>query len=242
MRAILLLTAAVVAAGCQPLANETGEAFTATGELIAMGGGEAGARAACFTCHGLDGEGDGVSTPRLAGLDPGYLRKQLEDYAAGPRFDATMTPVARRLDHDDRLAVAAYYAALSPPARGGAGAPAPRLYAQGDPARALPACADCHGRAGEGIGPANPALAGQPAAYTVDQLRRWRTSDRRNDPRGVMSAAAAALGDGEMRAIAGWLERRSASRPPATDAASLSGAEAAAARLAASRGPRHPGR
>lgn len=240
--AILIVLAAGLAAGCRPAANQTGDAFTATGELIALSGGEGGATNACFACHGLRGEGDGVATPRLAGLEAGYLQKQLDDYAADLRHDEIMTPIARHLGHDDRRAVAAYYAAL--PVTDPAGSPTqgPGLYLTGDPARGLVACAVCHGPTGQGVGPANPALAGQPASYTVEQLRRWLRSERRNDPRGVMTAAAAPLTEPEIRAIAVWLETLPSSRPPDTDVASLSAAGTASARLAASHGIHRPGR
>lgn len=243
MRALLLLLiAAGLTAGCRPVTNHTGDAFTATGELIALSGGEGGPKAACFSCHGQQGQGDGVTAPRLAGLDAGYLQKQLDDYAADLRHDTIMTPIAKRLDHDDRRAVAAYYAAMPTQAPTRAALPAPSLYLSGDAARGVVACAACHGGEGQGVGPANPALAGQPKAYTADQLTRWRESKRRNDPREVMTAAAAPLTDAEIRTIAAWLERLPASPRPDTDAASLSAAESAGARLAASRGARRPGR
>jgi len=229
---------------CAPATNRTGEAFTASGELIAYSGGEGGAANACFRCHGLQGQGDGASSPRLAGLDAGYLQKQLDDYAGGLRDDKVMGPIAHWLDNDDRRAVAAHYAALPSPALSPSpgGAAPPGIYSSGDPGRRLPACAACHGAAGQGVGPANPALAGQPAAYTLDQLARWARAERRNDPQGVMTAAVAGLTEAEMRAIAAWLERQPAAPRPDTAAASLSAAEAAWARLAASRGTRRPGR
>src|SRR3546814_1471252 len=61
------------------------------------------------------------------------------------------------------------------------------IYVKGDPSRRLLPCADCHGPEGEGVGPANPALAGQPAAYLAAQLRAWRRGERRNDPGNVMT-------------------------------------------------------
>src|SRR5690606_8767381 len=105
--------------------------------------------------------------------------------------DAAMRPIAMALDRQDRRAVAEYYAALQVPARpppstARGSAAASVLYQIGDPARSLPACAACHGPAGEGIGPANPPLAGQPAAYVTDQLQLWREGRRRNDPLGQM--------------------------------------------------------
>lgn len=238
----MLLLIAADLAGCGPATNRTGEAFTATGELVALSGGEAGAANACFTCHGQQGQGDGVSAPRLAGLDVGYLQKQLDDYAADVRHDDVMTAIAKRLDHGDRRAVAAYYAAMPAPAPRAAVGPALKVYLVGDASRGLIACSTCHGPAGQGIGPGNPALAAQPRAYTFEQLRRWRASERRNDPRGVMSQAVARLTEAEMHAIAAWLETLPASPRPDSDAASVSAAESAAAGLAASRGTRRPGR
>src|SRR5690606_14362902 len=140
--------------------------FTATGELVALSGGEGGARNACFTCHGLDGAGDGASAPRLAGLEEGYLLKQLEDYGSGRRQDAVMRPIAVRLGDADRRAVAASDAALpvpAPPGGGQAGAAAAagrELYHRGDPDRGLAACADCHGPRARGL--AVPDEAAQP--------------------------------------------------------------------------------
>src|SRR5215217_5541725 len=165
-------------AACHPIANDTEAALTASGELVALSGGGAGARNACFSCHGLDGLGDGDSVPRLAGMEVGYLQKQMEDYARALRHDAVMSPIARRLSEGDRRAVVAWYAAMPAPAgaagAAGIGTPAPILFAQGDPARGVVACAACHGDEGQGAGPGNPALAGQPAAYTLEQLTRWK--------------------------------------------------------------------
>ena len=239
----LVLVLAAAAAACTPATNDTGEAFTANGEIIAMGGGEGGAANACFSCHGLDGMGDGVSVPRLAGLDAGYLQKQLEDYAIETRADAVMGPIAQRLDDGDRRAVAVWYAALPPPpGETGPATPAPPVYVSGAPDRGVIACASCHGADGQGVGRGNPAISGQPAAYTLEQLRRWKTAERRNDPRGVMTDAIAGLSEAEMRTIAAWLETLPTVPPPASDAASASAAAAAAARPEASRGTRRPGR
>lgn len=242
VRALVCSSLVLFAAACSGADSRSTAAFTADGQVIAMGGGEGGASNACFSCHGLDGMGDGVSVPRLAGLDAGYLQKQLEDYADRLRSDPAMYEAARWLDDDDRRAVAAWYAALPAPSRAAAAAPPPRVWLQGRPDAGVPACAVCHGAQGQGVGPGNPAVAGQPAAYTLDQLRRWKTGERRNDPRSVMSDAVAGLTETEMRAIAVWLETAPIAPPPASDAASASASAAAAARPEASRGVRRPGR
>lgn len=238
----LLLLGAL--AGCSAEPGVTDRAFSASGEIIAMGGGAGGAANACFTCHGLAGQGDGASAPRLAGMDAGYLLKQMQDYAAGLRADDAMSRIARALDDDARRSVVAYYAALPPPTQDEtADQTAPVLYLQGDPGRGIVACAACHGAGGEGVGQGGgPALAGQPAAYTLEQIERWRDGRRRNDPRGVMAAAVNPLSDPEAHAIALWLSRQPASQAPASGAATGSASVAAAARPAASRETRRPDR
>ena len=162
--------------------------FAQTGELIALSGAGAGAANACFTCHGLAGRGDGAGSPRLAAIDAGYLERQLIAFADGRRDHAQMSWIAKRLDPAERRAVAAYYAAMpfDGRQRGRSATAATNLYLRGDPERGIPACATCHGVNGEGIGPANPPLAGQPAAYLAAQLDEWRRSSRRSDPGGVM--------------------------------------------------------
>lgn len=216
------LAALLIAGGCTGEARVVDSPFTATGELIALSGGDGGPSNACFTCHGMQGQGDGLLAPRLAGLPEGYLVKQLQDYADGRRADPVMGPIARRLSPDHRLAVAAWYAALpavpepapasTVPAAQGAIA---KLYRSGDPARGIAACADCHGARGEGVGPANPPLAGQPPAYLAEQLQRWRRSERRNDPRQVMMTISRRLTGPEIAGLPSWAAGLS---PPATSA------------------------
>jgi cytochrome c553 len=177
-----------------------------SGELIAFGGGSPGARTACFTCHGFRGEGDG-RTPRLAGLSAGYLAKQLEDYANETRRDATMTPIATAMSARERRAIAHYYARLPSEMTAQDHAATMALYRHGDAARGIRACANCHGARGQGRGAAKPTLAGQPAAYTAEQLRRWRLAVRRNDPLDVMGRVARPLTDEEIEALAAMIER-----------------------------------
>lgn len=228
---LAILSAGLGLAACGEISRATDEAFSRTGQLVAMSGGDGGAANACFTCHGLDGAGDGDAAPRLAGLDAGYLHKQLEDYASGLRRHDVMGEVARNLTPKARAAVAAWYAGLPPRAVFAAAPPAPIAY---------DACIACHGPWGEGAGAAGPALAGQPAAYLADQLRRWRRSERRNDPRGVMRTAAAGLSAADAAAIATWLSGLSAAPRPGSAAASVSAASAASEAPAASRASHRP--
>lgn len=199
----LTLLASLGAAACNAPAAPP-DLFTASGEVIALGGGDGGVAHACFSCHGMDGGGDSGLSPRLAGLDAGYLHRQLDDYASGRRDHKEMATIARRMAPEARARVSAYYAALPVPARvaGERNAVGARLYVQGDPARGLPACAACHSAQGEGLGPGNPPLAGQPAAYLAAQLDAWRGGRRYNDPLGAMREISRRLTDDEVRAVA----------------------------------------
>jgi cytochrome c553 len=198
-------------AGCGPVERGAADHFTATGELIALSGGDAGAPNACITCHGSDGRGNGAGTPRLAGLDRGYMTAQLEAYASGRRRHPEMGAIAKKLTAAQQDSVSAYYAALSfapavPDMRLPDGAVA-SLYHRGDSTRGLASCASCHGARGEGIGPANPPLGGQPASYLAEQFDQWRAGARRNDPENVMLKISRALSRSESAALAAYTSR-----------------------------------
>ena len=179
-------------------------AFVASGEIIALGGGAGGAANACATCHGLKGEGDGRLAPRLASLDAGYLHRQLDDYANGRREHSPMRAIVRRLSGEDRAKVSAYYSQLP--------ATAAHLPRTSELYRAR--CASCHGARGEGMGPANPPLAGQSPAYIEAQLLAWRAGRRRGDGMGEMLAVSRALAPAEVRRLASLAEAPAPSLRP----------------------------
>ncbi len=205
---VLFGLAGLVLASCGTVDRGAADQFTATGELIALSGGDAGAPNACIACHGIDGRGNGAGTPRLAGLDRGYAAAQLEAYASGRRRHPEMEAIAKKLTAGQQDAVSAYYATLpfvpSAIETSVARDSIAILYHRGDPARGLASCASCHGARGEGIGPANPPLGGQPAAYLAEQLDRWRSSTRRNDPENVMLKISRALSLQESAALAAY--------------------------------------
>ena len=83
-------------------------------ELVTKGG--AGKTIACDTCHGegLKGLGD---VPRLAGVHPIYVVRQLYDIQVGANTStaaAQMKRVVEKLSEDDMIAIAAYTASLAP--------------------------------------------------------------------------------------------------------------------------------
>ncbi len=187
--------------------------FDDTGELIALSGGDAGPASACHTCHGLDGEGNGALVPRIAGLDAGYIVRQLGFYADGQRTHPQMSWLAGRLDPQEHLAVAMHYAAMStrarPSAKNRARTCSPHLiaelYHEGAAGRGLSSCASCHGSDGYGIGAGNPPLAGQPAPYLAKQLRDWREGNRYGDAGGAMHRVASRLREDEINPLADYI-------------------------------------
>lgn len=204
---------AAALASCSPAPVD--DPFDTTGELIALSGGDAGPQAACHTCHGLDGGGDGALVPRIAAMNAGYLVRQLGFFAEGQRRHPQMSWLAARLDYAERLAVSDYYAAMPMPETGGIRpAPSPTqcslgnarvIYHQGLPERDLPSCASCHGKDGAGVGAGNPSLLGQSEAYHAEQLRRWRTGERYGDALNVMHDSAAKLREEEINPLAEYI-------------------------------------
>ncbi|QZH74281.1 MAG: c-type cytochrome [Erythrobacter sp.] len=183
--------------------------WESTGEIIALGGGDAGARGACATCHGLQGEGDGNLVPRLAGLDPGYFARQMEYFAEGQRRHPQMAWIAGRLDWSARQKVAVHYSGMPFPDDAAQDTALPtcaaaELYHRGDPDRGLPSCASCHGEDGTGTGPGNPPLAGQPAHYLARQLQAWSAGERYGDPDRVMTRISQLLTAREMASLADY--------------------------------------
>jgi cytochrome c553 len=198
---LLALFATVLSTACTDRMTSSEDRWGRGGELIAMSGGEGGARYACVSCHGARGEGNGFDAPRLAGLPAGYLQKQMEDYATGLRAHEVMRDAARFLDSHERVRVANHYAALPPQALSPAteeaiAAATPGLYAG--------ACQQCHGV--EGVGTANgPPLNAQPALYLTQQLQDWQVSKRRNDGNHVMLKVAQQLKPEEVRQLSLYL-------------------------------------
>lgn len=128
---------------------------------------------ACAACHGKKGEGLKVNEfyPRIAGKPAGYLYNQLVNFRDRRRQSPVMNHMVAYLSDDYLREIAEYYARLvpaypppvpSPPgpvlARGEA------LMTQGDAARKIPACIECHGKALTGMNPAIPGLVGLDAA------------------------------------------------------------------------------
>ena len=196
---------------CSVLMAKSVLADTLDGASIARQGNGHGV-APCMACHAADGGGQAAAGfPRLAGLPQAYLRKQLDDFAQGARVNVTMQPVASGLSDAERDAVAAYYSKLPVPKPAPVAEPsrndaqlAQSLATRGRWSDGLPACEQCHGPGGVGVGDHFPPLAGQSAVYLVNQLHAWQQGARRNDPLQLMQTVANKLSDADIAAIGDW--------------------------------------
>ncbi len=182
------------------------EADPESGKQLAANGKPGAGVQACVACHGPAGiTPTGGIFPNLAGLRSEYLAKQLADFRSGTRVQPLMNTIARALTEEEIGQVAAYYGTLAgPPLHVGefGGEAARKLDVEGDGARALPACANCHGLRGMGEGPLLPRLAGQSREYFTDQMNAFRNGSRQNDDVGVMRAFSQRLTDAEIQALA----------------------------------------
>ncbi|WP_313706381.1 c-type cytochrome [Massilia sp.] len=89
----------------------------ARGKLLAEKGDWKTDVPACFSCHGMQGEGVAPGFPALAGQQPDYLFAQLAAWHAGERGNSPqqlMDGIARRMNPDDMRAVADYLGSLPP--------------------------------------------------------------------------------------------------------------------------------
>lgn len=189
--------------------NAAGAANMGAGKAIVLQGNGKGATA-CITCHGADGAGNAAAAfPRLAGLDAGYLAKQLQDYQHGTRKDSVMQSVAKALSSAEAADVAAYFSAQPLPAKTAVGdaalvARGARLALSGFWDKDVPACISCHGPGGRGVGAHFPALAGQHASYIAKQLNAWLTGTRDNDPQALMKGIARRLSASDIAAVSAY--------------------------------------
>lgn len=170
----------------------------------------------CSSCHGQAGEGNpAAGFPRLAGLPADYLTRQMAAFASGQRQNPMMVPVAKALSTDEARALGVYYAHLPEPApangvgaprtSGGAAAILGRTLAdRGRWSEDVPACVQCHGAGGSGVGANFPPLAGQSVVYLVNQLQAWQKGTRDPGPLGLMGGIAKKLSDADVHAVADY--------------------------------------
>jgi cytochrome c553 len=166
--------------------------------------------ATCAGCHGVDGNSANPEWPNLAGQGAAYLEKQLREFKAGQRQNATMAPMAAPLADQDMADLAAFYSTQT--AKVGAADESlvedgQKIYRGGNAANGVSACIGCHGPAGRGNPAAKfPALTGQHAKYIENQLYAFKTGERDNDAAKMMRNIASSMSDQDIKAVASYIQ------------------------------------
>jgi cytochrome c oxidase subunit 2 len=152
----------------------------------------------CLLCHGSSANGNyGIRAPKLSGMEPWYLARQLENFASGargvPAEDAPgheMGPVGMRLKHEGAIDAAVQFIGKLESKR-----PAPTIT--GDVAhgkKLYENCASCHGAKGEGNPTLQaPALAARSDWYLATQLANYQKGLRGTDERDTYGAQMRAI-------------------------------------------------
>lgn len=146
----------------------------------------------CMTCHGAYGVGNpSVGGPKLAGIEPWYLRKQLTDFRNGLRGNQLdyipgyeMRDTVQHFSDGDIndivMQVVNWPEATLAPTITGDTEHGQTLYQT---------CASCHGVDGEGIEALGaPALAGRSDWYLLNQLKLYKSGYRGTHPEDTAGA------------------------------------------------------
>jgi len=187
---------------------------------LAQGGPVGTSLAACSRCHGLDGAGRASGAfPRLDIQTTDYLFMQLAAYAEGTRHSGIMQPVATELEEAEMRRLADYYSSQRPaPKQEPIGDEALRTMGEslatvGLPDQGIPPCMSCHAEDAAARDPLYPALAGQYAGYTSQQLELFKTGRRRATPAAeIMSVIAERLTSEHIKAVSLYLAGLPAAR------------------------------
>jgi cytochrome c553 len=162
---------------------------------------------ACARCHGAEGESPMSNlVPVLQGQPVDYLFSALKAYAKGKRRSGIMQPLAADLRVEDMRQLADYYAGMTPLPQKQRSAADPalieagrQLALQGAATRGIPPCMACHGNA------PYPRLAGQHAAYLVNQLQIQKKGNvTATDSAALMMSITRQLSDDDINAVAAY--------------------------------------
>jgi cytochrome c553 len=153
--------------------------------------------APCAGCHGRDGNSGDPKTPRLAGLDAGYLIAAVNAYKAGSREHSVMRDAVATLRDQDIKDLAAFYTAQEPkalPIR------KPLTIAEW-----TDRCGRCHGPNGNSSDERFPILAGQDETYLIRAMKLFHGGERANE---MMYAMSFLMSGSDIRNLAAYYARQ----------------------------------
>lgn len=162
--------------------------------------------AQCASCHGPAGGSVVPTQPILSGQHAEYTAAQIAAFRDGARANPIMAPLAANLTDADIANIATYLVSQTPVIAGAAdlelAQSGEKLYRGGVIEAGIPACAACHGPAGQGIAPHYPRLSGQYAEYTASSLREYASGARLGD---AMNDIAARLTEEQIESLSAYI-------------------------------------
>lgn len=168
----------------------------------------------CLECHDENGhdssQGAVNKFATLSGQLEAYIVKQVHDFRDGKRQYDFMMMMAKNLSEQDLADIASYFGQQNKMHGdgGGANSQASNLFQFGDATRQIIACTQCHGADGRGRIDGKiiyPAIAGQQWSYLEQQLRNWRSGERKNSVDNVMGISAKLLTDDEITVLSHYI-------------------------------------
>ena len=188
------------------------------GEQLYTKGDAAHGVLACIACHGAAGNSTISANPNLAAMPHEYIVKQLQDFQAKGKTPPSragaggtptiMSSIAANLTPQDMQNVALYLShqeldwSKAGTATHAATVPlGQHIWRAGIIDRNVPACASCHSANGAGLPAEFPRLAGQHPDYILEQLKLFRSGDRKND---IMHSIADRMTDPDLAAVADY--------------------------------------
>lgn len=168
-------------AATQPIQEHERSALFPSTRIIEQG--RSVAETECAGCHGMDGMGSGEDHPYLAGQRTIYLYRELRAYQNLGRENESMRHVSSILNDDAMLAVAIYYASLTPDREPVAPEAAEQPEPLGDNPFAsiqpeLKKCIKCHGETGNSTASGMPNLTAQSPEYLTSSMQGYRDGAR----------------------------------------------------------------
>jgi len=150
----------------------------------------------CFTCHGINGEGNAqLKAPSIAGMPTWYVQAQIENFRQGRRGFAPndaegqlMSASAKAMNQEQIKAAAEFVTTLKRVT------PKATIVAETKVGQELYAerCMECHRYNGEGeMTFGSPPLMGLPDWYIMAQIKKFKLGHRgvaKNDANGLKMA------------------------------------------------------
>ena len=162
--------------------------------------------APCTSCHGVDGNNEQTSYPKLAGQHAKYIVKQTIDFKEGRRKDNIMSGIVSMVpNRDDLEDIAAYFASQT--AMKGELTSKP-MAKKGERLFSDERCIFCHDEGGkpkEVYSTGAPVIGGQHKAYLIKTMNDIKFARRNADIYGLMYKTLQQLSAEDIEAIAEYL-------------------------------------